>query len=119
MIHFKSEFEANLDLAKLKDENGAQKSLKDIFDSKKYYIEIQMRFKEAAQTEIECQDNLKMHMSLAEAKDDFQTVSTCKLLLRNSTRSGMFHFYPVTFDTGYFSVLPICASSIVKDFKYK
>jgi len=71
VIHFKSEFEANLDLARLQDANGAQKSVKDIFDSKKYYIEIQMRFKEAAQSEIESQDNLKLHMSLAEAKDDF------------------------------------------------
>lgn len=73
-----------------------------------------MCFKEASQEEIECQDKLKRSMTHEEAKSDFSTVSTCKLLLRNSGRSGAFHFYPVSFETGYFSSLSICVNSILK-----
>lgn len=37
-----------------------------IFGSKKFYLEIEMRFKEASHDEIDCQDKLKMQMSLDE-----------------------------------------------------
>ena len=73
-----------------------------------------MCFKEATQEEIESQDKLKLSMEHEEAKKDFTTVSTCKLLLRNSGRAGAFHFYPVSFETGYFSSLSICVNSILK-----
>lgn len=76
-----------------------------------------MRFKEASHEEIECQDKLKLQMSLDEVENTFQTVSKVKLLMRNSGKSGLFHFLPVCFDPGYFSSLSICVSSIVKEFK--
>ena len=114
VLSFKTEFEANLDLATLNEANGVQKSLESIYGSKKFYLEIQMCFKEATQQEIESQDNLKLSMSHDEAKKDFTTVSTCKLLLRNSGRAGAFHFFPVSFETGYFSSLSICVNSVLK-----
>ena len=63
-----------------------RKTLENIFGTKKFYLEIQMRFKEASHEEIESHDKLKMKFSLEEAKNNFQTVSTVKLLLRNSSR---------------------------------
>ena len=89
IINFKSEFEANVDLKEISGQDDStkhRKTLENIFGTKKFYLEIQMRFKEASHEEIESHDKLKMKFSLEEAKNNFQTVSTVKLLLRNSSR---------------------------------
>jgi glycogen debranching enzyme len=89
IINFKSEFEANFELNEISGQESTtkqKKTLESIFGTKKFYLEIQMRFKEASLEEIECQDKLKMKFSLEEANNNFQTVSTVKLLLRNSSR---------------------------------
>ena len=78
-----------------------------------------MCFREASSAEIENNDNVRLQMSAEDAKSEFQVVSTNKLLLRSTARAGVFHFFPVSFDTGYFSCLSICVSSIVKEFKFK
>lgn len=49
VINFKTEFEANLDLATLSETNSVHKSLEHIYGTKKFYLEIQMCFKEATQ----------------------------------------------------------------------
>lgn len=54
VINFRTEFEANLDLATLNEANSVHKNLDHIYGSKKFYLEIQMCFKEASQDEIEC-----------------------------------------------------------------
>ena len=41
------------------------------------------------------------------------------MLVRNTSRAGVFHFHPVTFDNGYFSSLSVCVHSILKEFKFK
>ena len=57
IINFKSEFEANVDLNDIAGQDGTEKkkqSLDSIYGNKKFYLEIQMRFKEASLQEIEC-----------------------------------------------------------------
>ena len=77
-----------------------------------------MCFKEASQEEIESPDMVKKYLTSTDV-DGFQVAATTKLLLRNTTKSGLFHFYPISFDTGYFSSLSVCVTSIVKEFKFK
>lgn len=40
IISFRTEFEANLDLSSLNEANGVQKSIENIFGTKKFYLEI-------------------------------------------------------------------------------
>ena len=53
VINFKTEFEANIDLSTLKEVEGARKCQDNIYGTKKFYLQIEMLFKEATNDEIE------------------------------------------------------------------
>ena len=58
ILNFKAEFEANLDIDALANTSKSLQCQESIFGSKKFYIEIEMCFKEANQSEIDNHDNV-------------------------------------------------------------
>ena len=105
IINFRSEFEAAFP-ATAKEAGGG------LF-GQKFYLEVQLYFKEATQAEIEDAANLSAHISSADLKL-FHVVNTRKFLLRNAQKNGFFQFYPVSFDQAYVSTCSVFIHSIVK-----
>ena len=71
LLSFKSEFEADLDIVELARPSGAMNCRESIFGTKKFFLEVQMLFKEASQQEIENVDKVKLSMTAEEAQDGF------------------------------------------------
>ena len=61
IVSFRSEFDANLDLKQATSGSKAKPDsfIDGIFGNKKFYLQIEMRFKEATAEEIKCQEKLK------------------------------------------------------------
>lgn len=105
IINFRSEFEAAFPATEKETGGG-------LF-SQKFYLEVQLYFKEATTAEIKDAANLSSRISSADLKK-FQVVNTRKFLLRNAQKNGFFQFYPVSFDQAYVSACSVYIHSIVK-----
>ena len=105
IINFRSEFEAAFP-ATTNEVGGG------LF-GQKFYLEVQLYFKEATQAEIDDSANLAKKITSADIKK-FQVVNTRKYLLRNVQKNGFFQFYPVSFDQAYVSCCSVFINSIVK-----
>jgi len=63
VLNFKCEFEADLDVEALSTTKGVSSCQQSIFNSKKFFLEIQMCFKEATQAEIESSEKVELRMT--------------------------------------------------------
>jgi len=70
----------------------------------RFFLEIQLFFKEATPTEIESQINVNMNIDESMLKK-FAKVAEKKFQLNKMQKGSFVHYYPVQFTAGYFSCL--------------
>jgi hypothetical protein len=115
VIAFKTELETFFTLERAEESSKLQTSQRQ---PPKFFLEIDLYFKEATPQEIANQQNITMRID-DDTLRKFVKVAVKRFALAKLQKGAFTHFYPVQFTGGYFSCLQLLVHSATIHFRYR